>query len=295
MRSIVLTLSTVALLFFFALTISSCQQEPGVDFTPPPVNDSAYLSMVVNIDTTYPAGADTSTMDIITYDAQKRVSRIDFYDYFLGTPGSGTLSNVFSFYYNGNDTLPYKVSEDWFGRSSFLFYENGIVVRDSMVFTDPGFLTFDKQIVTYTKLGGNRHRTVNNYTLNGVLVDTDTMYSVVTRNSFGEILNEKDTVYKSAGMTVLEFDLTYNTNPNPFLRLMVPYPVWGVDWSSPYAEWSLHNVASEYSFSRDESGAEQEIEYEMHYQYRADGYPILKREYDDFGDMEKTYFYYKRL
>lgn len=279
-----------------SLLILSCQREPGVEGTPPPsLNDSAYLSMIVYIDTTFAVGVDTGSKEIISYDAQKRVSRVDFYDYFLGTPGSGSLSNVTTYHYNGNDTLPYKVDEDFFGRESYLFYENGFVVKDSMIFTDPGFLPYDKLVVTYTKLAGNRHRFIERYTLNGGHVDSDTAYGVVTRNSFGEIVHERDSLYRDAGMAIFEYSFIYDNHPNPRLRMMQPYPVWTVDWN-PYAEWSYHNYTSLHQYTKDENGVEQNTTYNPYYWYRADGYPVLAKTYNDFGgDEDKVYYYYKRL
>src|SRR5688500_7133697 len=93
------------LTLFLAIFLISCQKE--ADETPRPgiINnaDSIYLDKLVILDTTQPVGIDTVHKIFFQYDNLKRIKSI--FSYFVGIMDSSRHE----FFYQGNDTLPFKI------------------------------------------------------------------------------------------------------------------------------------------------------------------------------------------
>jgi len=120
-----------------SIIFTSCQKEvqeelPILPPQPIPtetIEDSTLLTKLVSV-----SGAtlsDTSGSYDITYDAMKRIKTV--IATYLNDPGDTYEETRF---YNGNDTLPYKIAIFWDGEvydTSFLTYNNGTIIKDSLI------------------------------------------------------------------------------------------------------------------------------------------------------------------
>jgi hypothetical protein len=275
--------------------LSSCQKEVEGDFPQAPQADSGYLSQMVLMDTTQPAGSDTISKFFFNYDAQKRLTSIFTYN-----PGnSDTTRHTFT--YNGNDSLPVQHVVDQeihVGPSVFTtkyiihFTTSGnAIVKDSTI-----------RIINGTILGAD----VSRYVINGAAVDRfDAEYDYIGGNY---VLNSRDTgVYSmvttagnltkqsltSGSASYESVQVSYDTKPNPLYRVYkIRYPV----FENPYFEMWLLQKNNALTIQYKEPGGP--VYHETYtYKYRTDGYPLSWTYFTDRGPnlYNKILYYYKTL
>src|SRR5215813_5428277 len=102
--------------FMVTVILFSCQKEVSVDTgrgngTGGTTNDSIVLSKIVTLDTTRPSGLDTVDITLFSYDSQGRLAEMNS----NGREDSSsspvyTYHDINRLYYNGSDTLPYKMT-----------------------------------------------------------------------------------------------------------------------------------------------------------------------------------------
>jgi hypothetical protein len=267
--------------------VISCQREVEDDLPGPPTgsaNDSILLAKYVEIDTTSPPGSDTITKFLYTYDSRKRI--IKYVDIHYHFPGAFTGDTLYGeYYYHGTDTLPYKASYDINVASSFFtndttfyFYSNGIVSRDSSMswYHPPNIsIGYRNTVTTYTRSGNNtlvRERTHYSHASTGV--DDEWTATIFKTYNNGNITSQEDTSMLNTFFTGYKrTDVTYDNHPNPFLKTDIPYA-----YSGSIEYTGFNNPLT----VKDILGADEE-NYTYSYQYRADGYPLIVR-FVDLGD-----------
>ncbi|HMI79954.1 MAG TPA: hypothetical protein VK484_14240 [Ferruginibacter sp.] len=142
MKQIKFGLLLAALCFFF---LESCQKEYSIDNGNTPVspsgNDSFYLDRITEV---YYIPGDSTIQDFL-YDNQKRIKSISKKSY-----QNNTLidTSVITLFYNGNDSLPFKLTDylavvgvfTWFDSTiNFLFYDaQGRMILDSSIHSSQG-------------------------------------------------------------------------------------------------------------------------------------------------------------
>ena len=219
------------LTLFLAIFLISCQK--GVDETVRPgiINnaDSIYLNKLVVLDTTRPVGMDTVEKMFFQYDNSKRIKSI--FSYWVGIMDSSRHE----FFYQGNDTLPFKIVDHSFedhGAGFFHYvdtiyfnYADGVVRKDSVLAWNltTGDIVAGPEVREFTISGNTVKRISRNYGVfsgNYVFVDSDTTNFDVT-HSAGNL-----TAHTSSGSSDVFVQATYDTKPNPLANVYtVKYPV----------------------------------------------------------------------
>lgn len=149
------TLSVAVCLLLILLSVSSCQREISWEQAGRLNSDSTYLSKLIYLDTTLPAGQDTLEIMLHEYDALNRLIKVS--NYILG---GGVDSSLFFFRYTGNDSLPFsmKVSGMVYDSSiNYYRYNNGLVVYDSLVnFDGLNNIVSTERVITVLPAGNGR-------------------------------------------------------------------------------------------------------------------------------------------
>lgn len=299
MRKFFAVTSVICVLLFV-----SCQQEPDDvlrEESPTEINDSdsdsTYLSAIVSLDITNPSAPDTLGIAHFIYDGQKRLEEIRDFEYNNGIPGD--IAHFEKRFYNGNDTLPYKIvafsdrvspSEDIID-TVFLTYQNGIVIADSVI----AYIGSQKYSTTanyFKRLSSNRwsaklyHQPVNG----SALIDTLTCYQ---EWSNGNLISQKDTVFT---LPLSDWSETsqYDNHPNPFNRILVPYPWINYFFIGTYLFLIEETRTINNEISVNSSSGTFQSQGQIFYQYRSDGYPI-SRIYSNIGDTYKELLIYQKL
>lgn len=283
-------------LFILAIVIfTSCQKEIDTNILATPQNDSIYLDKAIGMDTTLPAGTDTTDKIFFTYDNSKRVKTM------TQLYGTGfTVSSTFDFLYNGNDSLPWKLIDreifsGVYDQTDTVYYSyfNAVVSRDSTISWDNiSGLNVGAIVTSYTVAGNTVNRTVKQYDFVGgnyVLISTDPGTVNVTSSS-GNILTQN---LVSGSNTFQSVQASYDTKPNPISRtLKIRYP----EFDTPlWLGWAVQNnnpVQVQYQ----EVGSP--VQTEMYsYLYRSDGYPLRFTFSSTAGNSlaNKIFFFYKSL
>lgn len=253
------------------IVFSSCQKEIDDSLPQRIQSDSSYIDKAISLDTTLPAGSDTTEKMFFTYDNSKRVSRItDLY-------GIGFVdSSITDFLYSGNDSLPYKnIAREvytgvWdYSDTAYYTYSGGFIIKDSTI--------------THDNTNGVIGAIVRQYSISGTSVSKGSRYydfnggTFVLQNSSNSTL----TVVFTAGNLVLQTLLTgqntfesvqasYDNKPNPISKaIKIKYPEADTpDWQS----WLLQkNNPSQVQYKEMFGSLETET---YVYTYRSDGYPI---------------------
>lgn len=267
-----------------ALVFSSCQKELDIDLgNPPPPsgtnNDSIYISAYVDLDTALPSGQDTLYVDRFFYDNHKRVSYIST----IETINSERWPSVMKYYYNGNDTLPYKItstSADGNGviylldTAYFTYASNGLISKDS------GWsysVSLNRRTSGYvTSFSGGIANMVFNYSTSYSTQPPtyDTIAGMVILDVSGQ------EIVSQTGPSLITwyeyFQMGYTDHPDPIYRTDFHYPIY-------YAKmgWG-YGSARKLLISQDVGSGPNNIfyKYRWTYEYRADGYPLVRRGID---------------
>jgi len=261
--------------FITLMTFSSCQREIDLSINrQTDINDSIYLKMYVQLDTTLATGSDTLYRAAFSYDAQKRVILKSEYFDFFGTPDITTTN----YFYSGSDAEPYKMVVTYsdfvniYRDTSFLFYNTGIVIKDSTIsynITNNSFWGTSVAVFTpFTSASGNnmfiQHRGYNNPPpsapddqWSGMLMQTRVNGNITSQDdttTFGSIYTDRK-----------HHEVSYDNKVNPFYRVELRYPI-----LNGYKYLQKNNPIE--SRSWDIPGQfEDHVRYT--YIYRADGYP----------------------
>lgn len=299
-------------ILIIATLIISCQKnftvEPSIP-TPDQIltNDSTLLSLYVVIDTTAPQNLDTLSKATYSYDAQKRLTKYDWIDYTNGvisSPVSLRWKNLF--FYNGNDTLPYKEIDSTYELGNittetiYHTYFNGKVLLDS---SSTGFIirytylplkTVDT-LIFYNSLTPpfvRRHEyrvTYRQYTNNNLILQKDSVFTAdYTSNPFTYSFNFVDT--RTA---------THNSflNPSFKFRNITPFGYDGYFLKLNDFESQSKNTLTDFvQVTRGASGTIYDFDdnQTISYIYNLNGYPKIARTKSLLDPLvfSKAYYYY---
>ena len=290
MKQVLLSFSVVILLGFFY----SCQKETsatsnnrnnGVQ------SDSIYLDRIIILDTTQPTGSDTTEIAVFFYDNQKRLTRIrSIYN--------GDDSTIFDFYYSGTDTLPGKqrIKEVFFGSTyidtTYYFYSNGVVIKDSLVsWKISSGLNLGAEVTEFSTSGSTLNILKKHYDyISGTYVLSGTDQGSVSVSIAGGNLISQNRINGDAAY----FDMvqaSYDTKLNPFSKVIkIKYPL----LESPYFDCSIlqRNNPIQVQFQEPLNSPVTET---SSYIYRSDNYPIQRNYSSTYGDFNKALYFYKAL
>ena len=287
-------LSYLLVITISTLSIISCQREADDVInrtTNPNSNDSVYLKQYVELDTTAAPGSDTMNKYDFYYDNAKRLTGFLLTEYNYN-PDMKSYSDV-KYYYNGNDSLPYKTTtriQDGLSYldTTFYSYSNGKISADSVIFyreNNHELLYTHKS--SFSLSGSNvfyKYRRVN-YLLGTPTVRVDSGLVNITM-----IGNNISTQTSPAGLLVGEYSkFTHDNKVNPFYRIDIHYPLIG------FSEFDAEkNNFLSYQNGLDPSNLYSH--YVINYNYRADGYPLTLKKSDltDPTYTAKGFFYYTK-
>lgn len=267
------------------ISFSSCQKEIDWGFNNKTQSDSTILDKYIELDTTLPAGLDTIHKVLVDYDSRGRVIYVSSYDKDLSLPPT----NIFPFYdsttyfYNGNDTVPFKVIQthknllNIWQDTCFLYYSAGKVIKDSIRSRYTSLLPPpmpDIELITVNTITDNgntaQENTLQAYTFNPATwpppCPATTNYQKTYLNGnityeFGDF-----TDCNSIG-TVETSHLTFDNNPNPTYVFSVPYPIMT---NFLGLTGYKNNIISSWDTAPSDG-------YIYSYTYRSDGYPLIVR------------------
>lgn len=293
-------LFAIAAIITFSMALVSCQREVDWSINNPTAADSSYLLRANVFDTTLAPGTDTLQWLSFQYDAQKRLTTM--FSRFKGI-SSPDDTTVFTFSYQGNDTLPFKYVYEkkyYFGlvrnhRQTTVhnLFLNGFISQDSSIYIDIISGINYGAVVNKFQVSGS---TVNRYGAdydfiagNYVLSSRDTGVYAVTQtlgNITSQTLLSGTGAYESA-------QVTYDNKFNPLGKIIkLRYPV----FESTYFEvWSNQpSNALQIQYKEPFNPLYQDT---YTYQYRADGYPV-SHTYSTTGgtaSYNKAKFFYTTL
>jgi hypothetical protein len=286
--------SVPLVLIAFTLLLISCQKEvedifatPGLT---PPASDSNYISRFIEFDTTYSSGLDTFYKREWLYDASKRVKELSEMQFSAGTHDSDYTLHEYRFY-NATDSVPYKViRNEWFAGPErftdtiFISYNsNKLIVKDSVIHYKDGVLI--SYIVTRFNERPDGSFWIDRTTDGGGgFFVRDSMLSRRIVNS-GNILTASDSTYTTAPPALYSssfYNYTYDSQHNPFLRSLLPYPVRNYDPSAIFQPFyypvqSTLNNPLTHSQTHHIAGGTSVISGTCRYVYNNRGYPTIIR------------------
>ncbi len=279
--------------------IVSCQKEIDGELPERTTSDSTDLARVIALDTTQVAPRDTFYKIEYSYDAQKRKALEVFTEYDNPTMTADVW--IYRYYYQNNDTLPYKVTERYQGSadsiSFYLTYTNGFITKDSTMNH-----SFPYSFVLYfSELPGSRYlKKVVNYDLvnNITTVQDSTIYTRSVVN--GNRVSGLDSTWATPVGTPLLMNATstqfaFDSKPNPFHRMTIWYLGHYNNFEAEtygYISYSYgKNNRISLQSTRHHPPSLPEV-YNYSYTYLANGYPSVIR-FD--GDWNKVLLFYTRL
>lgn len=281
----------VALAGLFSISVFvSCQKE--VDGTVPEEisYDSTYLVKTVSLDTTMPSGQDTAIIFEYFYDTQKRLTQY--------TLTEVSPSGMRDFYwsklkYNGNDTLPYKMSNTYSSSTDsnviYYNYSGGFIIKDSTIYYRSGVPEMSNKRF-YTSVGNNRFLLLgyNSYLSLGITDLSDsTIYirTIVGRN----IATSVDTFFDGHTKKVVR---TFDDKKNPFAKIPVWYNGYYTHLLDDETISGVNNITV-YSFNTD-IPLGTNFTFSISYIYNSDGYPVIAR-LSGNPDVNKVLYFYTKM
>ena len=307
MKIFKLLTSTLLLLIILA----SCQKE----FTPEEVpispidstNDSVLLSKYYVLDTTQATPFDTLSVVTYKYDASKRmIQMLDGQEY--GPDAKPSFLDDYSFSYNGNDTVPSKItilsttsSFPGFGRDTILYYRDGAgkIIKDSTsgIFDDAsGKITTSIESNVYNYLSGNRiiRTQISGSDVFGPFSYQESVTNFYLTLTAGNITSQQDTTFiDNTATTIEDFNYKFDDKPNPFYRSLRAFTFYPIYYES---EFEIQIVPVKNNFleiNHNESMPGLGGFYRSFvYQYRLDNYPvsvIISKLSDITNPLSKVY------
>ncbi len=260
-----------------------------------PQSDSTTLSMYVDLDTTKVSGSDTIEVRKYSYDNLKRLSKSYLIEYDDGVPGGFFLTDLF---YNGNDTLAFKIVETYYELPSgnahntdigYYFYKDGKLKSDSVS-------------------RGNNPYYVNSYTYDNNTIISTNIFVSTPPNIFvdkhyqtktnGNTISQLDSSFVNSiysGSSGVSFSASYDTKNNPFQNLISDIS----NSDRPSAIYTQETYSEDMPYEKNNPV---EIISGFHlkyvYEYNNNDYPSVVRVYDIKGPSEfwfKRVFFYTKL
>lgn len=279
----------VPFLFMLPVLCWSCQQEPD-DMINNESNttDSTLLRKFVMLDLSLPAGSDTDHIITFYYDDQKRIKRVE--EIYNSTP---VFTYATDYFYTGAAMTPYKTTvkavEDGevYEDTTFLFYTNGLVSRDSMIAYSEHELNH-VTTSTYTVSGNSviYHETERRYRNQIVYDVVDTDDNIIVNRENGNI-TEQISNYDPLAASNYNKNV-YSDKPDPFFKTFVPYPML---WTYNDAQ---RNLRVEEMWGYDAANLNRHFRYT--YTFRNDGYPLSVTSADVLNpipdEWKGVYLYY---
>lgn len=268
-----------------AMLMISCQKEftiedgPDPVDPPVPVNDSNYLDKITIYDSSF---GNYNVIRVIAYkyDVQRRVTSI------IDSSEDNGLKpqKHWEYYYNGNDTIPYKSKYYRYGTASdteivYHYYDANLRrVKDSIIQISGG--SQDETITTYTYTGNNIYSLHQNFS--GVPY-TDTTHI----DSRGNI------IYSVREFGGDEFIYEFDNHPSPFVRLSNFRALTLYLYGEEFYDYFLLRNAANYTKCIERYSTDEQ-QYVSDYTYRSDGYPVRKRTVEiGFTDYEVEIYTYR--
>ncbi len=284
------------ILFCCLFLVGSCQKEVEEELpiiTQPSNGDSTLLRKYYVIDTARAPGMDTIEFNLFDYDNQKRLIQVS--KYFRGSPPDVPFTSnwIIKFHYNGNDSLPDKISQKVSYPSyteidtTFYTYVNGVVSYDSSM--------------RYINASGNNliQITVQFFTGTGNIIDILSRETTLTPPSAPLICESNAHYVKTySGLNIATQDFlitgcdsggslmqfTYDGGVNPFYRIYkIRYPI---SYLTHFRHDQKNNLTRETWSS---------VDTKYRWTLRSDGYPLEMR-YNDLntpGVYGKEIYYYQ--
>ncbi len=243
-----------------------------LDPVAPVTNDSIYLSKVIALDTTKTAPFDTVYLAYYTYNNHKLLSH-DFFEF--ASTGAATESTSNDFFYNGTDSMPFKLIQTELlplpveTYTHFFTYQPGTRnhTEDSIVHENAETLVV-KRIFT----GDSFESYTDLYTSSGQSHNGPFYTTIVKQN--GNIVSQKDTIN---GIVAEQYTCSYDNHPNPF---------YNISWYNNTRIPSIYKTGAD-CFGPVNNVTEIDItsgqfagppgfysDYTYTWTYRSDGYPI---------------------
>ena len=300
--------------------LSGCEKESSIErggVVPVVTNlvvDSNYLDKIIYTSTIGNI-TDTTFTQIYEYDASKRI--VSLMDSIKST--NSTYENFrIKYFYNGNDTLPFKKiaigtllsttptinsNRD----TSFFFYQYsaiGVKIKDSILRfvhhlningSGNDFIEFSKKIIVYQNVSniiyGKTTETIFFNNTNTNVGIPSNIYDTALINISGNlILNKK---YDDANLLFLTSTFTYDNNPNPFAKLS-NYKTITVFPSGESFVDEMQAKNNRLNAIEIGNGLGSANDLTGKYQYNLNGYPKQIVEVEQSG-THKTIFIYKTL
>ena len=222
------TLFGILSALILVVSFSSCQKE--VDGSLPGLvqNDSIIIQQVIVLDTTFPVSTDTAIVSQISYDASKRISKDIFTQYNVGVATTPVNRHDYMYKYSGINNYPDYIIDDFkdlidpsnnYLDTIFFTYSNGFVASDSIGGSA------DYIVTNFSKLSNTRYKMLQKSPGIGGGVYIDTTY-IYTQWQNENLTKEIDSLWipSFSLWDVSTATLVYDSKPNPFKNLVVPYP-----------------------------------------------------------------------
>ncbi len=279
---------------FFVVAFSSCQKEIDDSLPNNVTNDSTVLWKYVVIDTTLSAGLDTLEVHYFEYDNQKRLTRlIDSLREDTSSSPAYTSSLVTDFFYNGNETLPYKsmgLQKDGTDRrwdTTYFSFQNGLVSLDSARIQISNVTGITWGIITrsFTVSGTTITMTEKFYSYTNPIPSCVSNSTVLQTYSNGNIISANGTTTGCVTGSG-NVQMNYDNKPNPFYSTIpVHYPTTGFSFVEGNNN-QKNNMTEENSTA---------FHTQRSYSYRSNGLPSVVRVNDlNFPSYSyKGIYYYK--
>lgn len=293
-----------------ALVVVSCQRQPDSSLPPnsntgnnnngnnnnPPSSDSTVLWKYIEIDTTLASGSDTVDKTIFFYDDMKRLDH--YYAYDFSVPGDFDTTIV-SYYYQNNDTLPYKITSIYHETdldldTDYYAYNNGIVAWDSSLHHTTWILygsPVEKEtaiVRTYQDHGNTTTVSEAVYYILPAGSPCHSTYEVSKTYVSGNIAGEQ---YVNPGCLggSISSQWQYDNKVNPFYLIDLHYPVHKTFYGNGLTS-QKNNATQEISSSNNN------VPVNFIYTYRSDNYPLIVRTVDPTNpsyNLKGLFFYTK--
>jgi hypothetical protein len=212
----------------FIISFSSCQREVDGVLTQDGIADSTYLDRMIFVDTTLPAGSDTTAKYLFKYDNSNRlISTIQFE---IG--GTDTIRE--EFFYIANDTLPYKQVYHnldysagplvYFVDTIFYNYTNQVVTKDSTIEWD--LSTNSNYGVRVTEFSILPNKVVErskqyDFVAGGYILFSDNSDTAIVTKQLGNVVFHID----PSPTFISQAQVTYDNKVNPYFKaLKIHYP-----------------------------------------------------------------------
>jgi hypothetical protein len=297
-------------LVFLSISTVSCSKS-GENITSPVINEPV-LSKVLVIDTTIAHPFDTINRVFFYYDALKRPLRVES----TQTTAAGQVDSkyMFRFEYNGSDTLATRSIEDftqYAGASisyvskdtmSYTFSGGRLVYDSSYSVNTSGISSYRVQRTTYES--GNIIKIVSRGKSSSgptIYSDQQTIRQVFTNGDISYQLDSSINLLPVSPVfrSVLENNVTYLSNPNPFAKFCNPvrrlYLLDDIGIFSTHAAPRKLFTRESYTYDSWNGSSTNHNQGTIQYSYtfRPDGYPSALREIATNGKITKGIIIYQ--